>query len=165
MGLPTQHAGSWMRKDGKELLKCGKEQCLQIPAQWRRMAKQGCTWEEMLELERIHCHVCYSERQRRNRLVETDDVRLKEEPFLSAPYVNRNNDPKYHAMFVRAVEIAKRSPSGPQYILWVCAQDSIHNPKEVGSTPELVDQKKTDSSNFTTRKLQEFLGYPLFLSE
>ena len=93
------------------------------------MALCGASWSEMQELE---CKVCKKERQRRNRLIEPNDPRVLREPFLSAPYIHRNNEPKYHAMLLRAVEQAKRAEGGSKYILWVRAQDTVLNPKEVG---------------------------------
>ena len=86
--------------------------------------------------------MCQTERSRRNRLIEANDPRILKEPFLSATYVHQNNAPKYHAMLLRAVEEAKRGEGGPKHILWVRAQVTPHNPKEIAATPEKVDKKR-----------------------
>ena len=49
-----------------------------------------------------------AERRRRNRLVAPRDARIREMPFVEAPFIHPNNEPKYHALLVRAVEHAKR---------------------------------------------------------
>ena len=77
---------------------------------------------------------------------------MKHEPFLSAPYVHRNNEPKYHAMFLRAVEMAKRNPGGPLHILWIRAHDTPHNPQEIASTAEKVQKKKERFLQFHDQK-------------
>ena len=59
--------------------------------------------------------------------MDAGDARLKEEPFLSAPFIHQNNQPKYNAALLRAEEHAKHHPSGPQRILWVVAQDTPNN--------------------------------------
>jgi hypothetical protein len=87
-------------------------------------------------MQDLECIPCKEERQRRNRLMQQNDPRVRQEPFLNAPYVHKNNEPKYHAMLLRAVEDGKRQPSGAQHILWVIAQDYPHDPKQVAKTPE-----------------------------
>ena len=141
MGFPTEHAGSWLPHEWNNTknLECQNRGCAQLPRIWRDMALAGASWEEMQEKE---CSKCQVERARRNRLVAAEDGRVLEEPFLSAPYVHQNNAPKYHAMLLRAVEHAKRGAGGPKHILWVRAQDTPHNPKEVATTPAKVDQKR-----------------------
>ena len=164
MGLPTQHTGSWMPDKASGFVRCGNHLCTELPELWLRMAKEGGTWEEMQSLERDQCKLCHTERHRRNRLVGGNDSRLREEPFLSAPYVNRNNEPKYHAMLLRAVEVAKHAPGGPKYILWVCAQDEVHNPKEIGRNPAMIDQKRERFLQFHDQKTAGIPGLlPLFL--
>ena len=101
----------------------------------------------------MECAVCSAERQRRNRLLEPNDKRLHGEPFLSAPYVHKNNDPKYHAMLLRAVEAAKRGDKQPRHILWVTAKDFLQNPKEVAKTAEQRKRKLIGFCNFTIRRL------------
>ena len=84
MGFPTEHAGSWMPRhaSGGERLLCQNEACEKLPARWRGMASVGSSWAEMQGEE---CNVCSAERARRNRLIEADDVRVRRDPFLSAP--------------------------------------------------------------------------------
>ena len=72
----------------------------------------------------MECRACSTERLCRCRLVEEGDPRLKVEPFLSAPFIHQNNQPKYNAALLRAEEHAKHHPSGPQRILWFTAQDT-----------------------------------------
>ena len=121
-------------------------------------------WEDMQNLERNLCEICHTERQRRNRFVESNDHRLRQEPFLSSPYVNRNNEPKYHAMLLRAVEMAKRVPDRPKYILWVCAQDELHNPKENVTNPAMVDRKRKKRDSFNmTKKQPAFQNCSLYI--
>ena len=127
-GLPTQHAGSWSPTAcGQGTVDCGRPSCSVLPAAWNEMAQKGASWTEMQALE---CDLCKEERARRNRLVLPRDPRLNQEPFLSAPYIHQNNEPKYHAMLLRAVEQAKRGAEGPKHILWIRAQDRPHNPQD-----------------------------------
>ena len=118
------------------------------------MALAGEAWENMQSRK---CYVCQMERIRRNRLIAAEDPRVLQEPFLSAPYVHQNNTPKYHAMLLRAVEQAKRGAEGPKHILWVRAQDTPHNPKEVAATPEKVEQKR---NRFLQYHDQQTAGIP-----
>ena len=88
---------------------------------WASLARRGASWETMQGME---CQECQQERGRRNRLIESKDARLQKEPFLSGPFVHQNNEPKYHALLLRAVEHAKRSAAVAAHILWVVAQDA-----------------------------------------
>ena len=128
-GLPTEHAGSWMT-DGT--LKCRSNECAALPAKWKQMARSGVAWGEM---QRMECALCRSERERRNRLLDNADARVRQEPYLSAPFIHKNNEPKYHAMLLRAAEHAKAARS---YILWFQAIDIPENPAQIaGSTEKL----------------------------
>ena len=97
MGLPTEHAGSWRSDEfGNHLLQCGSEACAQLPQKWLQMAKEGrSTWQDMQAME---CVSCKEERERRNRLIAPDDPRLVGDLFREAPYVNKNNQPKYDGL-------------------------------------------------------------------
>ena len=67
-------------------------------------------------------------------------------------------------MLLRAVEVAKHAPGGPTNILWVCAQDEVHNPKEVGRNPAMIDQKRERFLQFHDQKTAGIPGLlPLFL--
>ena len=101
VGLPTEHAGSWM-VDGT--LMCKSVVCEALPKLWKHMALSEYHWTEMQSKE---CSVCRAERSRRNRLLEEADKRVRQEPYLSAPFIHKNNEPKYHAMLLRASEHAK----------------------------------------------------------
>jgi len=106
---------------------------------WTNMACLWVSWQEMAELE---CADCAQERARRNRLVEPKDPRVKEPPFLEAPYVHQNNEPKYHALLVRAVEAAKRAENKPRHVVWVVAKDVPRNPEEFDVSPEQLQKKR-----------------------
>jgi hypothetical protein len=155
IGVPTEHPGSWTpgQKGERPFLACRNDACALLPTTWREMSLTRATWEDMQAME---CDVCKKERSRRNRLLEQSDERVKQEPFLSAPYVHRNNEPKYHAMLLRAVEMAKRNPGGPLHILWIRAHDTPHNPQEIASTAEKVQKRKSAGCSFMTRRQ---LGY------
>ena len=162
MGFPTEHAGSWLppHRASKEQLLCQNASCKQLPALWRQMAASQALWPEMQTKE---CNICKAERNRRNRLIDNDDVRVRSEPFLSAPYVHQNNAPKYHAMLLRAVEEAKRGSEGPQHILWVRAQDTPNNPKEIAATPAKVDEKRNRFLQFHDQQTAGIPGlFPMY---
>ena len=91
----------------------------------------------------MECQICETHRENRTRLIAPNDVRLREPAFLHAPYVHQNNEPKYHAMLLRSVEQAKHRYDTPRHILWVTAQDTPHNPKEISDNPASM-QKKLD---------------------
>ena len=161
MGLPTQHTGSWLpsgEDDGYTA--CKEPACAALPDTWSQMAAQGEAWSAMQKME---CVICAQERLRRNRLVEPHDPRILQEPFLSAPYVHRNNQPKYHAMLLRAVEHAKRGANGSQHVLWVRALDRPHNPKELASTPAKLKKKMDRYLQFHDQKTSGVPGLlPLY---
>ena len=71
-------------------------------------------------------------------LLMPSDPRIREEPFLSAPYIHKNNEPKYHAMLLRAAEQAKRER---KHVLWYAAVDCPLNPAEIVKTPAQLQQK------------------------
>ena len=119
VGLPTEHTGSW-RADGT--VQCGREECAALPEKWKRMADQEVNWPAMQEME---CSLCKAERDRRNRVMAGEDPRVRKEPYLSAPFIHKNNEPKYHAMLLRAHEQAKMQR---KHVLWFAAVDTPENP-------------------------------------
>ena len=132
-GFPTKHCGSWKSKrpEGEQesmptegYAQCGNATCVVLHESWASLARAGKSWNDMLEME---CELCKQERQRRCRLVEPNDPRVKREPFLSAPFIHQNNEPKYHAALLRAEEHAKHNPAGTQRVLWIVAQDTPNN--------------------------------------
>ena len=139
VGLPTEHTGSW-RADGT--VECGKPECAALPQKWRLMAEQELDWEAMQELE---CPVCQAQRERRNRVLAAEDTRVRSEPYLSAPFIHKNNEPKYHAMLQRAHEQAKMQR---KHVLWFAAVDTPANPAQIVNTPAKLKQR-----------LQRFLQY------
>ncbi len=81
---------------------------------------------------------------------------------MDAPYVHKNNDPKYHAMLLRAVEDAKRGGDSPRHILWITAEDVARNPKELGRNAE---KKIIRFLQFNDQKTSGIPGLlPLFLN-
>ena len=100
-GLPTSKAGSWS-PDGAThgTLGCNNARCRDREEEWKDMWKKGETWADMVALEEATCAVCTAERARRNRLVAMNDERVRQEPFVGAPYIHRNNEPKHHALLL-----------------------------------------------------------------
>ena len=158
MGLPTQHAGSWVpgktAADDGSLL-CGNTACKALPILWQALATKGSVWTEMQPME---CAVCQDHRNRRNRLVEPDDARLREPDFVRAPFVHQNNEPKYHAMLMRSVELAKHGYESPRHILWITAQDTPHNPKEISDDPAQIRKKMDRFLQFNDQKTSGIPG-------
>ena len=126
LGLPTEHTGSW-NSDGT--LTCGSDICASLPATWRSLAAADVQWSTMQMME---CTICTEERERRNRLLGGEDQRVREEPFLSAPFIHKHNEPTYHAMLLRAAEEAKANRI---YTLWFAAEDSPENPAQIVKKP------------------------------
>ena len=118
---------------------CHNDACKDLHVRWGDMALAGEPWSVTQQLK---CSSCKQERDRRNRLVMPEDPRLKMEPFLSAPYVHQNNEPNYHAMLLRAVEEAKHGSCGPRHILWVVAEDTPQNPKEISEDLAKLKKKR-----------------------
>ena len=118
---------------------CGSRACAALATEWKTAAETGATWQEMVSRE---CEQCNAERQRRNRLIEPKDERIKERPFIDAPYIHQHNEPKYHARLLRAVEHAKRGGVTPAHILWVVAQDEPVNPAEIASNLTQMQRKQ-----------------------
>jgi hypothetical protein len=140
-GLPTMHVGSW--QPATDTLECGETTgCGQIQADWAaRYAETSSTaWRVLFARE---CSLCKARREGRNRLLSAGDPSVQQPPFIDAPYVHRNNEPKYVVANVRAQEVAKRNRS---FCYWFKAEDDIQNPEE---RPK--DQTKLEA------KLERFL--------
>ena len=114
---------------------CGKAACAELPTARKHMADQNQDWTAMQALE---CSVCHAERERRNRVMAADDPRVRHEPYLSASFIHKNNEPKYHAMLLRAHEQAK---TRRQHVLWFAAVDTPENPAEIVKTPAELKQR------------------------
>ena len=84
------------------------------------------------------CSRCRDERRRRNGLLDGQSGLVSKEPFSSAPYIHKNNEPKYHAMLLRAAEEGKRMR---QHILWFAAVDMPLNPAELVQNPTRLQAK------------------------
>ena len=59
-----------------------------------------------------------AERSRRNRLLDEVDPRVREEPFLSAPFNHENREPTYQAMLLQAAE---QSKTDRKHTVWFAA--------------------------------------------
>ena len=57
-------------------------------------------------MQEPECSLCKAERERRNRVMAGEDSRVRNEPYLSAPFIHKENWQKYHAIFLRAHEQA-----------------------------------------------------------
>ena len=132
LGLPTEHAGSW---PFFEQACCQTEQCKSLHDVWAQRKREGEPWET---LQKMECKNCQAERERRNRLILPEDPRVVQQPFVSAPYMHKNNEPKYHAMLLRAAEHAKQQR---QHILWFAAEDTAENPAQVAKTPQKLKER------------------------
>ena len=144
MGLPTEHAGSRLPDCSYG---CSSLACRARHEQWRAMRLRCKEWPAMIAEET--CTTCREERERRNRLVEAGDPRVQEEPFVSAPYIHRNNEPKYHALLLRAEEHAKKKQ---KYRLWFAAQDKPCNPAELAKNAEQLKAKMARFLQFHDQK-------------
>ena len=86
------------------------------------------------------------------------DHRLGEAPFLDAPYIHQHNEPKFHALLMRATEHAKRCADGPKYTLWIVAQDTPVNPDEIGPDASQVEKKRAKWLQFHDQKTNGIPG-------
>ena len=99
--------------------------------------QSGKSWREC---EAMECDKCKEERERRNRLIAAGDSRVIQDPFVDAPYMHKNNEPKYHAMLLRAAEHAKKLE---KHVLWFGAEDTPENPSQLAqSDAQLVARKE-----------------------
>ena len=103
------------------------------------MTRDQRQWSEM---QHIECKHCKDERHRRNRLLEEEDIRDRQEPFVSAPFIHKSNEPKYHAMLLRAAEQAK---TYRKYTLWFSMHDVPENPTQIARTSEKLPHTFSDS--------------------
>ena len=132
LGLPTEHAGSW---PFFEQAHCQADLCKKLHAVRPQYKKSGASWGALREME---CKSCQTELERRNRLVMADDPRVVQQPFVSAPYIHKNNEHKYHAMLLRAAEHAKQQR---RHMLWFAALDTLDNPAQVAKTPHKLSER------------------------
>ena len=122
---------------------------------------KGNSWDQMKCLE---CHICQTHRENRTRLLAPNDARIHDPEFLHAPYVHQNNEPKYHAMLLRSVEQAKHRYDAPRHILWVTAQDTPHNPKEISGNPATMQKKLDRFLQFHDQRTAGIPGiFPMYL--
>ena len=67
---------------------------------------------------------------------------MRRAPSLEASYVHQHNDLKYHALLVRAIEIAKQAEKKPKHVWWMIALGSPQDAPELCIHKELLDNKK-----------------------
>ena len=107
-----------------------------------------------------------------NRTRQQDDEHVRQEPYVRAPYIHKNNEPKYHVMLSRAVEYAKRCEDGPKKILWVVAKDDpVHN-AEIAVSKTQLEKKRQRFLQFHDQQtagipglLPMYLGLPARVTE
>ena len=136
-GMPTLKPGSAI----SDKLTCGDPNCENLEQKWgerfldhkklfadakereKKEPNPEKALKETLKMIRVpeECEICTKHRKARAVVAMTDeDVRFKEEPFSTAPYIHQLNEPKHAANLERAVkwaEVNKRS------INWVTAHD------------------------------------------
>ena len=89
--------------------------------------------------------MCAAERKRRCRVLDSTDLSPtleQDHRFAAAPYIHAFNEPKYHALIFRATEVAKHLNDTPAYVLWMVAQDTPQNPKEISRNPVIMEKKR-----------------------
>ena len=64
---------------------------------------------------------------------------VQESKFVDAPYVHQHNEPKHHALLLRAAEYAKRRK---KYCVWFRAHDTIMDKAERPKDPFKLQTKK-----------------------
>ena len=108
----------------------------------------------------IRDSTCSGERSRRNRLLLPQDAAAQEEIFLDAPYIHQNNEPKYHALLLRAQEYAKRHRL---HCLWFQAVDRFCAAAEVPKDPQKAEAKRMRMLQFHDQKTAGMPGLcPLY---
>ena len=86
----------------------------------------------------MECSLCKAERDRRNRVMAGDDPRVRSEPYLSALFIHQNNDPKYHAVLLKAHEQTKMLR---KHVLWFAVVDFPENPAQIVKTPGKLKER------------------------
>ena len=70
----------------------------------------------------------------------------------------------YEANPIQKIIEVKRGAEGPKHILWVRAQDTPRNPKEIAATPAKVDQKRDRFLQFHDQQTAGIPGlFPMYL--
>jgi len=172
-GLPTNNPGSWC--PGSHAPSCGDLRCANLAEEWRGLGRGSNAsldgpvegrprdllpfdqWEEHAKQE---CGACQTERERRCRLFTPQDAECQQDVFLEAPYVHQNNEPKYHALLLRAQEYAKRRQI---HCLWFQAVDRICNTAEIPKDPQKLKAKRERFLQFHDQKTAGMPGLcPLY---
>ena len=77
----------------------------------------------------------------------------------------QNNEPQYHAMLLRVVEEAKHGSCGPRHILWVVAEDTPQNPKEIAEDLAKLKTKRERFLQYHDQKTAGILGLlPMYMN-
>ena len=139
-----------MQDPGKDnTLACNSESCATLPQRWKAMAARGSDWCEMQKME---CHICSTERDRRNRLLEEADPRVRQELFLSAFLYTKTTNPSTTPC--SCVQLRRRNQNASifcgsqQRTLQRTQPRYLRHPKGLRAASNAF-------YNFTTSKLQE----------
>ena len=153
-GLPTANPGSWSPSSGQA--ECGNPFCATLAKEWEN--QPYTCWEEQVRRE---CEVCCAERARRHRLLTPQDSEAQQDAFIEAPYIHQNNEPKYHAMLLRAREYAKRYKI---HCLWFQAVDRIHDSTQKRKDPAQLNLQRQRFLQFHDQRTAGIPGLsPLFI--
>ena len=113
-------------------------------------------------MQALECETCKAARSDRNRLMISGDPRVRESTFLTAPFVHRTNDLKYHAMLLRAVGDAKHGQEKPRHILWIMARDSSENNRDLTRSQESKRRQRERFHSFMIKQPQASLVFYCF---
>lgn len=128
VGLATEHSVSW-QPDGT--LRCQSERCADLPEQWTGMAvagPNGTSTRAMAGQRKIVAIAC----SRRETPVRVWSL------TSSAPLINKNNEPKYQVMLVRAAEQAK---TDRKHIILVTAVGTPDNLAQIAGAPAKLEHR------------------------
>ena len=90
-------------------------------------------------MKAMECEQCRDERKRRARERTRGDRRHLSEPFVSAPYIRFYNQPKYHALQLRALRFAR---AHSRRVRWVQARDKPLAKEDKAASREALAHKR-----------------------
>ena len=83
------------------------------------------------------------------------DDRLRQEPFVSAPYIHAMNWPKYHALTLRAVGFARASR---KRLLWAIASDRPITKDDKPMSPDALQHRREQWLQLHDQKTNGIMG-------
>ena len=95
--------------------------------------------------------VCHGKRQRRNRLIEPQDPRIRQSLFIDAPYVHQHDEPTSHALLLRAVESSKGGAARQRISSGSLRKTHPRTQHESRPPPRKRNAHRSDGCNTTTR--------------